>query len=160
GRARRVDAVRSLLTALKSVDDRNLQHASIYALIEIADRNSTAVGLKVASANIRRAALVALDQMENGGLTKSEVIPLLSADHPALQQSAWEIALKRPEWLTDVLGEVREGLLDPDTPQHRLLQLQESLCRASHVTAIQSFVAEMLEHRGAPLATRIMLMDV
>src|SRR5262249_11829041 len=57
-------------------------------------------------------------------------------------------------------GEVREGLLDPDTPQHRLLQLQESLCRASHVTAIQSFVAEMLEHRGTPLATRIMLMDV
>jgi HEAT repeat protein len=48
--------------------DRALEHSLIFALIEIGDPDGTAAGLKSPFLQTRRAALIALDQMENGKL--------------------------------------------------------------------------------------------
>ena len=66
GRLGDAKAVRPLLAALADPLDRTLEHALIYALIEIDDRASTLTGLADQSSQVRRAALMALDQMDHG----------------------------------------------------------------------------------------------
>jgi hypothetical protein len=60
-------AVPDLLTTAAAPLDRVLEHSVTYALIEIADPVSTAAGLRATSPHAKRAALIALDQMDAGG---------------------------------------------------------------------------------------------
>ena len=50
-----------------------------YALIEIGDPRSTAEGLRNANSRTQRAALIALDQMNGGGLDPVQAAALLTA---------------------------------------------------------------------------------
>ena len=72
-------AVADLLALAGSALDRTLEHSVTYALIEIADPSSTSAGLQAASSRAKRAALIALDQMEGGGLKAEAVIALLDS---------------------------------------------------------------------------------
>ncbi|HLV02670.1 MAG TPA: HEAT repeat domain-containing protein [Acidobacteriota bacterium] len=63
----RAEAVPSILESLRrGVNDHFLEHALIYALIQIADREATQVALADPNPKVRRAALLALDQMRKG----------------------------------------------------------------------------------------------
>ncbi len=73
GRLGDKSAVPALLDALGQPADRALEHSLTYALIEIGDPQETAAGLKSDIASVRRAALVALDQMDGSDL-KSEAV--------------------------------------------------------------------------------------
>ena len=65
-----------------------LEHSLIFALIEIADREATAQGLRSENPHTRRAALIALDQMREGHLPPGEVTPLLVSSNPVLKETA------------------------------------------------------------------------
>ncbi|MGZ3355754.1 MAG: HEAT repeat domain-containing protein [Isosphaeraceae bacterium] len=77
-------AVPELLKALGelSAPDRTLEHSLTYAFIEIGDPRGAAEGLRNAGSRTRRAALVALDQMNGGGLDPVQAAALLTASDP------------------------------------------------------------------------------
>ncbi len=77
-------AVPELLKALGELTapDRTLEHSLTYALIEIGDPRGAAEGLRNAGSRTRRAALVALDQMNGGGLDPVQAAALLTASDP------------------------------------------------------------------------------
>ncbi|MEX0678608.1 MAG: PVC-type heme-binding CxxCH protein [Pirellulales bacterium] len=107
GRLRRALAVPALLQALEKPVDRFEEHALIFALIEINQREATLAGLQHENPKVRRAALIALAQMDSGNLTRELVAPLLATDDAALLRSIIEILGKHPEWgdeLTGTLG--------------------------------------------------------
>jgi putative heme-binding domain-containing protein len=143
-------------------NDRFLEHSVIHALIEIGNRKDTAELFKNQSATPRmqRTLLIALDQMENGNLTKEEVLPFLSSDDRALQQAAWEIVLKHTDWLPDVASEIRKELVKPTPAGTRSVLAPESLARAARVAEVQSLVREMFVDRNTPAETRGFLLDV
>src|SRR5207245_2217426 len=85
-------------------------HAAIYALIEINDPNRTRRALAEANPAVQRGALIALDQMKDGGLTRNEVVPLLSSNDPATVKAALEVLKTRPGWAKETLGLLREWL--------------------------------------------------
>src|SRR5207253_1972393 len=93
-----------LFEGLRVGGDRFLEHALIYALIEINHRDGTLKGLSDEAAPVRRAALIALDQMTDGNLTRDLVTPFLSGSDRALQQTAFAIVVNRPEWAKDLVG--------------------------------------------------------
>src|SRR5207247_1541036 len=68
GRIRNKAAVRGLLEAAAEPGDRFTEHSITYALIEIGAAKETAAGLQSERVHTRRAALIALDQMEAGDL--------------------------------------------------------------------------------------------
>ena len=160
GRTRDPQAIHYIGAALTRANDRFLEHALIYAQIQIADRARTAKFLPDGFRAEIRGALIALDQMENGNLTKEEVVPFLDDRDAPLRQTAWDIVLKRPEWLSDLAGAIRNDLLKPDLEQsYRMLQ-QESLARAGRVPAVQALVADLLNDVKTPTETRGLLLDV
>jgi putative membrane-bound dehydrogenase-like protein len=98
GRTGDAGAVPDLLQASASAGDRVLEHSLTYALIEIGDASSTAAGLKAPSSRSRRAALIALDQIDGGRLQPTEILPLLTSSEEVIKQTAWWIAERHPEW--------------------------------------------------------------
>ena len=119
GRLRRAEAVPAILKALEKPVDRFEEHALIFALIEINARDATLKGLGHENPAVRRSALVALDQMAAGNLTRELVAPLLATDDPALLRSIIEILGKYPDWADEMTGTLAAwvALEDPSTEQ-------------------------------------------
>lgn len=91
-------AVPRLLAELAKPNDRVLDHSLTYALIEIDDAKDTATGIASDNPRVRRSAMIALDQMEDGKLEAQTVAENLSASDPALRQTVTWIAGRHPEW--------------------------------------------------------------
>jgi putative heme-binding domain-containing protein len=145
-------AVPALLEALAAPDvDRVLQHSLTYALIEIGDRETTSRGLSHANANVRRCALIALDQMTDSRLEAAVVGKELSAGDSALREAAWWIAGRHSEWGSE-LAPLLQARLDDEklTPAERD-DLARQLGRFARSATVQAFLAKRL---GDPVASR------
>jgi putative heme-binding domain-containing protein len=139
--------------------DAFLVHAVIHALIVMNQPKATRETIEWGSAVIRRAALIALDQMEDGKLTKQEVLPfLLDADRP-LQQAAWHIVMKHSDWFGDVTGLIRKELQSKITDERREL-LRDLLINTSQSLNVELFIAEALADTATSDAGRLLLLDV
>jgi HEAT repeat protein len=84
-------AVPALLSALSGVTDRFLDHAMIFALIRLDDREQTVAGLADSSSEVRRGALIALDQMDHGQLSREDVTRALETENARVQKTALEV---------------------------------------------------------------------
>ncbi len=104
GALRDRESVPAILAALAATNDRLLEHALIYALIEINDPDATVPGLAQDSPQVKRAALIALDQMPTGGLRREMMPPLLDTVDPLLQRTALEIISRRPGWAEETVA--------------------------------------------------------
>src|SRR5262249_2671470 len=103
GRIGRPDAIPALIESLRKGNiDRFLEHAIVYALIEIGSRDATLAALSDPSPLIRRAGLTALDQMQNGNLTRELTVPLLDTDDPDLQQTAVAVISRYEGWADEI----------------------------------------------------------
>src|SRR5262249_27152611 len=91
GRLRDPAAIPTLLDALLGSNDRFVEHAVIYALIEIADTSATQSGLESPHANVRRGAMIALDQMAGDKLEPRRVVAELDSRDARMQDAAWWI---------------------------------------------------------------------
>ena len=99
GRIKDAQAVPALIDAVAAAPDRVLEHSLTYALIEIGDPAATlSHGERAQSSRTRRAALIAVDQMDGGGLKPESIVPLLDASDPVLKETAWWIAGQHAEW--------------------------------------------------------------
>lgn len=95
--ARKTEAVPALLAAAGDYVDRTLEHALIYALIAIGDAPTTAAGLESKNPHTRRAALIALDQMDGGEVSAQALRAALDSDAAAVSDAAWWIYEFHPE---------------------------------------------------------------
>ena len=137
-------AVPELLTRVDSASDRVLEHSLTYALIEIGDPAATAAGLQSPSLRTRRAALIALDQMDAGGLKPETVTPLLTSSDALLKQTAWWIAGHHPDWGKAVAGFFRQRLANRNLSSQEREDLQWQLVQFTPDGEIQSFLAASL----------------
>jgi putative membrane-bound dehydrogenase-like protein len=133
---------------------RVLQHSLTYALIEIADRDGTAAGLESPNRQIRRASLIALDQMEGGGLKAQVVAPYLAATDPMLKEAAAWIIGRHPEWGGELAGFLRQRLTATGLTPAERDELVQQLARFARTAAIQELLARCLEDAATPAEAR------
>jgi putative membrane-bound dehydrogenase-like protein len=149
GRLGDASAVPALLTAAARPVDRVLEHSLTYALIEIGDARATGAGLTAQAVGTRRAALIALDQMNGGGLTPGHVLPLLDSRDPALQATAWWIALGHTDWGGDLAGYFRTRLAAPVSAGAVRDDLEQKLARLAGHAAVQQVLADVVASGSA-----------
>jgi putative membrane-bound dehydrogenase-like protein len=154
GRIGNKSAVPALLEALGETDDRVLQHSLNYALIEIADRPSTSVGLKSDNRRIRRAAMIALDQMDNGGVDPKFVAAELNSTDPAMKETASWIVGRHSEWGDALAGILRERMAIKELSAPEREELIRQLAKLAKAPAVQQLLAESA--RNDKLALRAM----
>ncbi|HZF00185.1 MAG TPA: PVC-type heme-binding CxxCH protein, partial [Planctomycetota bacterium] len=152
-------AVLPLLEAVRAGGDRFLEHALIYALIRIADRDDLLGALKDPNAGIRRAALIALDQMDGGNLTPDLVTPLLDPIDSALQQAALKVIASHPGWSNELFGLVREWLAEPLLDEARQELLKGVLVSFSRDPAMQDQMAQALRTDKTSAPQRLLVLE-
>jgi putative membrane-bound dehydrogenase-like protein len=123
-------------------NDRALDHALTYALIEIADAKEVAKGLTHDSPRVRRACLAALSNISDSGLDAKTVLAELDAKDSALRDTAWWIAARHPQWGDALAGYFTDKLkrLDKMTPPEQD-ELALQLVKFANRETIQKTIA-------------------
>jgi len=160
GRIGDVQAVPALLAALPGASDRFLQHAILFALIRIDDRQSTQPGLADALPEVRRGALMALDQMNHGDLSREDVARALGSGDVLVQNAALEVISRRRGWAGEITGLAREWLADKKLSPERQAALRGVLMAFAGEPPVQKLIAEALASANSPRATRLLLLEV
>ncbi len=160
GRLGQAAAVPALLEGLRRPADRFVEHALIYALIEIHHREATLAGLSHDESSVRRGALIALDQMDGGGLTREIVAPLLATDDAALMRALVDILAKHPDWADELTGTVAAWLALADPSAAQMATARGAIAALIERPAVQQSVADALVREGTCQATRLMLLEV
>jgi putative membrane-bound dehydrogenase-like protein len=154
GRIGEAAAVPALLEALGRPADRVIEHSLTYALIEIADPKETAAGLRSSDPRVRRAAMVALDQMDGGSLDPQLVAGLLSASEPSLRATASWIVGRHRDWAGTLAGVLGERLVRTELANGERTELERQLGHFAQATPIQELLAARLRDASAPMAAR------
>jgi putative membrane-bound dehydrogenase-like protein len=152
-------AVPVLLQVSAKPHDRVLEHSLAYALIEIGESTDTAKGVDTASAYEKRAALIALDQMEGGDLKAETVAPLLGSTNPLLRQTASWIAGHHPSWGGALAGYFRDRLTERDLTQSEADALKTQLAQFAGSEPIQQLMGSRLAEASTPVAIRKLVLD-
>ncbi|HVC95344.1 MAG TPA: HEAT repeat domain-containing protein [Pirellulales bacterium] len=160
GRIGQSAAVPNLLAGLQLGGDRFLEHAIIFALIRINDREATLPALAHADPRVRQGGLIALDQMPDGRLTRDDVAPLLDSDDADLQRAALDVVSKRPAWADVTQYVLRKWLSAADLAADRERSLVAVLMAFAGEENIQRLVAHALAEPGTEPARRLLLLNV
>ncbi|HEX5026553.1 MAG TPA: PVC-type heme-binding CxxCH protein [Agriterribacter sp.] len=137
-------AVQPLLAAAEGTDDPFLRHAIIYSLTIINDPALVEQALAHKSSKVKRAALIALDQMQASTLQAKQVTGFLIAGDSALQHTALWVASHHPAWSAGMIEFLRTRFR-----QGPLSRGEEELFRNMMVsfcedTGMQNFMAGQL----------------
>ena len=146
-----------MLASLRAGGDRFLEHALIYALIQINDSASTSGALGDSHPRVRRAGLIALDQMKDGGLTENQISPVLASNDVELERVALDVVSRRPAWSSLLKGLLRSWLSNPALSDARQRLLAETLPAVSGEPGVSELVAEALATLETPEPTRLLL---
>jgi putative heme-binding domain-containing protein len=138
-----------------TLSDRFLDHAAIYSLIGLRSAAVAQRALADSRPAARRAALIALDQMDGATLDRREAAALLSDRDPAVRGAALWVAAHHADWAPEILSKVRARLQSADWAEESD-GLREILLTYSANPETQRFIAELLgsaseEQRGFAL---------
>ena len=121
--------------------DRLLEHAAVMALTRIGHRQQTASYLRSDNPAVRRVGLIALDQMEQGGLTRDQVLPLLASTDARLQEAVFDVISRREGWNAEALTLFGDWLQEELT-EDRTEVLRRFLTAQAVDLSVQAFLAE------------------
>ena len=152
-------AVPALLESLRAGGDRFVEHATLYALIEINQRGPTLAGLSDPSPIVRRGALIALDQMDDGNLTRDLVGPLLDTDDAELQRTALEVIGRHGGWAAEITGLLGSWLAAGKPLGDRAAQVRGAVLAFRRDPGMQTLVADALASGSTPTSTRLLLWE-
>ena len=140
--------------------DRAEEHSIIYALMEIGDAKQVRKGLTSEKPLTVRAAVIALDQMDEKTLTADDVAPLLNSPNQKVREAVWWVTERHPDWAPMIVNQSRGPLLDPQTSADDLLAFATRLSLFARHPAVVQFVAESLRNPATPLHAKVALLQV
>jgi putative membrane-bound dehydrogenase-like protein len=119
--------------------DRVLEHSLISAVIEIGNHDSVPPSTTLAT--FSHAGLIALDQMDGGGLKPEQITPLLTSFNPLHAQTASWIVRHHPDWGEALVSFYRERLAWKSLSNSERAELQSQLTQLAKAPAIQELLA-------------------
>ncbi len=149
GQLKATEAVPALLAGLAKCNDRFLEHALIYAAIEINHREATLPALLDSTPAVRRGALIALDQMDDGQLSQRMVGAQLDTADVDLQNTALAIISRHPGWSDEIIGLLKAWLADEQPLGDRAATARGVLQAFQADAAIQELVTQHLRRGSA-----------
>ncbi len=117
-------------------------HSITYALMEIGNSGATAPGLSSENDLAQRAALIALDQMPNGGLKADSVRPFLTSSNTLLKETAMWIIGHHSEWGSETARWIQDRFKETSSTVERP-EFAEILARSAGQLEVQQRLVEM-----------------
>lgn len=132
--------------------DPILEHAVINALIELADAPELRKHLASDHATIRRAALIALDQVPGGNLRPADVTPALASRDVALKDAALWLLDRHPDWSADLAGYFEQQLRATSANPGSADDLANQMARHARSQPVQAILIATLTNNAASSA--------
>jgi hypothetical protein len=152
-------AVAPLLDAAAGAVDRFVEHAIIYSLIQLKDSKAMIAALKRRQPRIRKAALIALDQMDGSPLAQHHAAPFLSDRDAELRRAALWVISHHADWAGAALSFLRGRLRAPKFEANEAEPVRETLLAFAAVQQVQNLVAESLDNRALGANRQLFLLE-
>ncbi|HEX6891520.1 MAG TPA: PVC-type heme-binding CxxCH protein [Chryseolinea sp.] len=149
--------IASLLKASDGVKDRFIEHGIIYALISMNQPDLVKKGLADPSDDIKKVALIALDQMQNRSLKAEQVTPFLASKDSTLERTARWVVSHHPEWAASMITYLQKQLNKPKLETDDKQQLKDILVSYSGVESMQHFMINQMA--GGSLEKKLFILD-
>ena len=159
GRIGDVGAVEALLAVSAQPADRFVEHALIYALIRLRDPEPLVSALKDNSPAVRKAALIALDQMEDSPLRREQVVSLLDARDEGLGDAVLWVVSHHPEWSSGLIDYLRARLEAGDPAPDSLEPVRAALLSFAADAGVQRMIARLLAAPSTSAERKLFLLD-
>ena len=154
-------AVPALLHAIGEPCDRFLEHAILYALIEIDDRPATLAGLADAHPNVRRRGAVVRAGPNGTWEIDAGLRPLLATDDRAVLRTLVENLCRTARRLgRRAWGRCGPWLADPRPSAERVAMTRREVSALITRPAMQKLVANALASHDTSKDVRLMLLEV
>lgn len=155
-----VQAVPALLKASSDPNDRFVEHAIIYALISLKTSGPLIRALSDTAAHIQKAALIALDQMDNSPLKKEQLVPFLNSKDTQLQDVGIWVALHHPDWADVVVNFLARKLNTGDILPEQESQVHDLMIKFSPDAQVQHFIGARLGNNQITPSQKIFLIEI
>lgn len=153
-------AVAALLNAAATSEDRFVEHAIIYALTTIGKAQPLIDALNDASVHKRKAALIALDQMDASPLEKNQLAAFLNSSDSLLRNTGIWVAMHHTDWSDVVVNFISKQFNEADSSGKTLFTLSKLMETFCGKAAVQSFIGAQLGNATTSVAKKIFLMSV
>jgi putative heme-binding domain-containing protein len=155
-----VRAVTSLLEASATADDRFVEHAIIYALITLQQKEPLLAALHHTSPNVKKSALIALDQIDPSAVKKNHLLPFLESKNETLERTGIWVAVRHQEWGDLMVKFLQSKSINPQlsaTDKKLVTDVVISFCGNRDV---QQFLISRLQGRSLPEASKLFVLDL
>lgn len=153
-------ASQALISAVRKAVDRFEEHAIIYALIQIGNVEPLRVALTAKNAPTRKAALIALDQMAGGLLTREQFAPSLLEEGEELRKTALWVASRHADWADLVLETVRARLRAPGITEEARAGMKDVVAAFARDAGMQGLLAELALDRTLQEGQRLFVLEL
>lgn len=156
--ARKLDqAVPAIARALAAETDPLIVHTLVYALYQVTDASTLEMLLSDLRPQVRRAALILLDQAPHRKLQPSTVVEALG--DPALRRAALNSFNRHPEWASEAVSLIRKLVAAEDAVEQipALLELIPSFIKSPDV---RDLVSQTISDERKPAALRLVMLDL
>jgi putative membrane-bound dehydrogenase-like protein len=160
GRIGAKGATPDLLAAADRAEDRFEEHAIIFALIELDDTETLVGGLNSASLRTRKAALIALDQLEYSELRSDHALALMESEDDALRDAGLWVASHHSDWANDITGFVSDRLEHARLSNAERANLQSIVGAYAQAEPMQLAVADLAADDMIDDERRLFLFDL
>jgi putative membrane-bound dehydrogenase-like protein len=159
GRIGDAESVEAILSAAGSAKSRAMEHALIYALIEIGSADAIRHGIESVSPDVQRIAAISLDQLDPASISSERVITWLTSPDAGTRRSAEWLLGRHPEWGGALADDLRERLRSEQSPADTE-RLRNLLVLFSSHPKVQELLGTTLADRDALPASRLLAADV
>ncbi|HUQ64738.1 MAG TPA: PVC-type heme-binding CxxCH protein [Flavitalea sp.] len=142
-------SIRALLEAASLTNDRYSEHSIIHAMIVLNQPQALVAALNDSSSGVRKASLIALDQMDAYKLQKADIVPFLESDSENLQQTGKWVASHHNDWGDVVVSFLLKGREDKNL-----------MLTFSTNPLIQKYISDKLYNKSYPYEKKSVLFDV
>ncbi len=153
-------AIPALLEAAASVDDRFAEHAIIHSLIELGVSGPLVKALSGTPDKTRKAALIALDQMDRSELKKEHLLPFLGSSNEELRTAGIWVATHRPEWTDVVVSFLDKELESASGSDEELIALRDLMVTFCKSAELQDFLTQRLKSAKISAERKLLLLSV
>ncbi len=150
--------VEPLILASANPDDRFVEHAITYALILLGKTEPMIQALQNSSENMRRTALIVLDQIDGSPLKKNQLAPFLQTKNGVLLKAGIWVASHHPDWsdlIVTFLGARFNGTLSEIEKASTI----ELMVTFSGSRDVQKFITAQLNSSSSPIANKLCMLE-
>ncbi len=152
-------AVEALLNASADATDRFVEHTIIHALTLLGKPNPLFKALEHSSARVKRAAGIALDQMDGKPLTQHHLARFLESKDGQTRNTGIWLASHHPEWNEVVVDFLSKSLSGLNLPEKDMAGVEDLMVTFSGDSHLQQIITDELE-AATPISRKLLLMEV